>query len=343
MKKLLAGLLAVMMLAGFSGCSAEGGAGSSAVPEGGASSETPAEREKITFVLDWTPNTNHTGVYVAKELGYYEEAGMEIDIVQPPEDGATALVGTGKAEFGVDFQDYLAPALLPDTAVPVTAVAAIIQHNTSGIVSLKEKGVTSPKMLEGKTYATWELPVEQAIMKLVMERDGGDFSKLNMVPSTVTDVVSALQTNIDAVWIYYAWDGIATKVKGLDTNYWEFRDIDPVLDFYTPVIVANNDFLKNKPDVAKAFLAATAKGYEYAIEHPEEAAEILCNADTTLDKDIVLESQKWLAGKYIEDASRWGEIDASRWDGFYAWLYEENLIEQEIPAGTGFTNDYLPE
>ena len=218
MKKVLAALLALMMLAGFSGCSTESGAGSSAAPqesssqpagetEGEVSSEA-AELEKITFVLDWTPNTNHTGIYVARDLGYYEEAGIEIDIVQPPEDGATALVGSGRADFGVDFQDYLAPALQPDTAVPVTAVAAIIQHNTSGIISLKEKGITSPKMLEGKTYATWDLPVEQAIIKLVMERDGGDFSKLNMVPSTVTDVVSALQTNIDAVWIYYAWTAL---------------------------------------------------------------------------------------------------------------------------------------
>ena len=242
-RRIWAAVLAAAMMISFTACS-DGAASSGETASQQTSSEetesqsstpeeTPEELTKIRFVLDWTPNTNHTGIYVAQELGYYADEGLEVEVVQPPEDGATALVGAGQAEFGVDFQDYLAPALLPSVSVPVTAVAAIIQHNTSGIISLKEKGIDSPKKLEGMTYATWELPVEQAIMKLVMERDGGDFSKLNMVPSTVTDVVSALQTNIDAVWIYYAWDGIATEVKGLDTNYFEFRDIDPVLDFYT--------------------------------------------------------------------------------------------------------------
>ena len=260
---------------------------------------------------------------------------------QPPEDGATALVATGKAQFGVDFQDYLAPAYVSD--LPVTAVAALIQHNTSGIISLKEKGIQSPKDLEGKTYATWDLPVEQATMQNVVENDGGDWSKVNLASVTVTDVISALQTNIDAVWIYYAWDGIATQVKGLDTNYFYFKDINPVFDYYTPVLVANNDYLEQNPETAKAFLAAVAKGYEYAIENPEEAAEILCEADPTLDSEIVLSSQQWLADQYKAEVDRWGYIDPSRWDAFYQWLWENQLIEEEIPAGFGFSNDYLPE
>ena len=96
-------------------------------------------------------------------------------------------------------------------------------------------------------------------MKNVVENDGGDWSKVNLASVTVTDVISALQTNIDAVWIYYAWDGIATQVKGLDTNYFYFKDINPVFDYYTPVLVANNDYLEQNPETAKAFLAAVAK------------------------------------------------------------------------------------
>lgn len=344
MKKILAAVLAAAMTVSVAGCtqapaSSAPAASSKAAPQ----STAPAAKETINFVLDWTPNTNHTGLYVAKELGYFAAEGLEVNIVQPPEDGATALVGSGKADFGVDFQDSLAPAFDKATAVPVTAVATIIQHNTSGIISLKSKGITSPKKLEGKTYATWDMPVEKAIMKHVMTQDGGNFSKLKMVPSTVQDVVAALNTNIDAVWIYYAWDGIATKVKGLDTNYFQFKDIDPVLDYYTPVIIANNTFLKNKPETAKKFLSAVKKGYEYAIAHPTEAANILCKADPTLDKKIVLQSQQWLADKYKAEVTRWGYIDPKRWDAFYKWLYDQKLMGTEIPAGTGFSNDYLPQ
>ena len=152
--------------------------------------------EKITFVLDWTPNTNHTGLYAAQSLGYFQEQGLEVEIVQPPEDGADALVASGKAQFGVSFQDTMAPGVAGENALPTTAVAALIQHNTSGIVSRKGDGIDTPKGLEGKKYATWDSPVEKAMIQNVVEEDGGDYSKVEMIPSTVTDEVSALPVRI---------------------------------------------------------------------------------------------------------------------------------------------------
>lgn len=308
----------------------------------GCGSAKNKTKTDVTLVLDWTPNTNHTGFYVAQDKGYFADEGLNVTITQPPEDGATALVGAGKAQFGIDFQDYLAPAFATDSPLPVTTVATLIQHNTSGIITRQSANVHSPKDLEGKTYATWDLPVEQAMMKTIMTKDGGDFSKLVLVPSTVTDIVSALQSNIDAVWIYYAWDGIACETKGVPTNYFSFADIDPTFDYYTPVIVANNEFLASNPDAAKAFLRATEKGYKYAIAHPEEAAQILEKAAPELDKDIVLNSQKWLSSRYIDDAAHWGYIDQSRWDRFYDYLYQNQLVDKQIPTGYGFTNAYLP-
>lgn len=300
------------------------------------------EQEKITFVLDWTPNTNHTGLYVAQDQGYFEEEGLEVEIVQPPEDGADALVASGKAQFGVSFQDSMAPGVAGENALPTTAVAALIQHNTSGIISRKGEGMDTPKGMEGKKYATWDAPVEKAMVKNVVEQDGGDFSKVEMIPSTVTDEVSALKSNsVDAIWVFYAWAGVATEVAGLETDYFAFKDINPVFDYYTPVIVANNDFLEEKPDTAKAFLSAVKKGYEDAIADPKEAADILCEAAPELDKELVLASQEWLADQYKAEVEQWGYIDPARWDAFYKWLGDNELIEQEIPAGFGFSNDYL--
>lgn len=299
--------------------------------------------EKVTFVLDWTPNTNHTGFYVAQEKGYFEEAGLEVEIVQPPEDGAEILVASGEAEFGVSFQDSMAPALVGDSPLPITAVAAVIQHNTSGIISRKGEGMNVPKGLEGKTYATWNGPIELATLKQVIETDGGDFSKVELIPSTVTDEVSALKTkSVDSIWIFYGWAGVKTEIEELETDYFAFADIDPVFDYYTPVIVAGNKFLKEKPDTAKAFLSALTKGYQFAIDSPEAAAEILCNANPELDEELVKASQKYLADKYQAEAKQWGLIDASRWNNFYNWLNEQELVESRIPKNTGFTNEYLP-
>ena len=328
-KMLAAGLAAVMTV---------GAAGSTMV------SAADNETEKITFVLDWTPNTNHTGLYVAENLGYFEDQGLEVEIVQPPEGGADALVASGRAQFGVSFQDSMAPGVAGDNALPTTAVAALIQHNTSGIISRKGEGMDTPKGMEGKKYATWDGPIEVAMIQNVVEQDGGDFSKVEMIPSTVTDEVSALESgSVDAIWIFYAWAGVKFELTGAETDYFAFKDINPVFDYYTPVVIANNEFLEEEPETAKKFLTALRDGYEYAIENPEEAADILCEAAPELDPELVLASQEYLKDQYKAEVSQWGYIDPERWNAFYEWLNENDLTEAEIPENAGFSNDYLPE
>jgi len=330
MKKTLTIVLMCLLTAfAFCGCGQE------------AAEEPSAELTEITMVLDWTPNTNHTGLYVAEAKGWFEEEGLAVSIVQPPEDGAALMVASGKAQFGVDFQDYLAGAYGIEEPLPVTAVAAMLQHNTSGIVSKKELGIDAPAKMEGHTYATWDLPIEQAMLEKIITDDGGDFDKVELIPSTVTDIVSALEADIDSVWIYYGWDGIALEQAGVETNYLNFADLDPAFDFYSPVIIANNDYLESDAETAKAFLRAVKKGYEYAAEHPEEAAAILCEAVPELELERVEPSQMWLSEQYIADAPQWGMIDADRWNAFYRWLNENGLVECEIPMDFGFTNDYL--
>ena len=336
MKKMMSLLLAAVLVIGMlTGCGAS---------ENTAESADKKDLEKITFVLDWTPNTNHTGLYVAQKLGYFEEAGLEVEIVQPPEDGAVVLVASGKAQFGVSFQDSLAPAFVEGEAIPVTAVASVIQHNTSGIISRAGEGMDTPKGMEGHSYATWNGSIELATVQKVMEADGGDYSKLELIPSTVTDEVSALKTNsVDSIWIFYGWAGVKTELENLATDYFAFADIDPVFDYYTPVIVAGNQFLEEKPETAKAFLSALSKGYEFAMEKPEEAADILCAAAPELDKELVVASQKYLAGQYKADAPYWGYMDENRWNNFYQWVNDHELVEGKVMLDAGFTNEYLPK
>ncbi|MBE5944004.1 MAG: ABC transporter substrate-binding protein [Lachnospiraceae bacterium] len=302
-----------------------------------------SELVKVTLVLDWTPNTNHTGFYVAEELGYFEEAGLEVEIVQPPEGGAEVLVASNEAEFGISFQDTMAPALVGEDALPITAVAAIVQHNTSGIISRAGEGMDRPSGMEGHSYATWNGSIELETIKYVVEKDGGDYNKIELVPSTVTDEVTALKTNsVDSIWIFYGWAGVKTELEGLDTDYFAFSDIDPVFDYYTPVIIAGNEFLENNPETAKAFLEAVKKGYEYAIDNPDEAADILCEAVPELDTELAHASQLYLSEQYKAEVEQWGYIDPTRWNNFYFWLNENGLVSEEIPENTGFSNEYLP-
>ncbi|MBR5478733.1 MAG: ABC transporter substrate-binding protein [Clostridia bacterium] len=308
--------------------------------------KTDTEMKDITIVLDWTPNTNHTGIFAAKAKGYFEEAGLNVEVVQPPEGGAETLVASGKAQFGVSFQDSLAPAFAGGEKMPITAVAAVIQHNTSGIISRAGEGMDTPRGLEGKKYATWNLDVEKATIRDVMRKDGGNFDSVELIPSTVTDEVSALKSkSVDAIWIFYGWAGVACEIAGLATDYFEFADINPVFDYYTPVIIGNNAYLEENPETAKAFIDALSKGYNFAVQNPKEAAEILMEAAPELKANSALTyaSQEYLAKEYIADAKKWGEFDEARWASFYNWLNENNLLEDKIDPNYGFTNEYLPD
>ncbi len=195
-------------------------------------------------------------------------------------------------------------------------------------------GIDSPKGLEGKTYSTWESPIEQATLKTVMKDEGADFDKVKLIPNNITDEPAALKAKqTDAIWVFYGWGGINADIENVDCDYWNFKDIDPVFDYYTPVIIANNDFLKDSPDTAKAFLEATEKGYEYAIENPKKAADLLIKGDDTGSlkgsEDLVYASQEWLSEQYVADQAKWGVIDETRWNNFYQWLHDNGLTTPE--------------
>lgn len=301
-----------------------------------AQDQTP---EKITIVLDWVPNTNHTGLFVAKDKGYFAEEGLEVEIVQPAEDSSSAIVGAGRAEFGIYFQPNMVKRLLKDT--PITAVAAILQHNTGGIMSLAEKGIKSPKDMAGKRYSTWEDPIDDATIQFLVEKDGGKWAEVQLIPGESTSATNALQLNLfDSIFVFQGWDYVHSQIQNVDTDFFLLTDYEPTFDYYTPVIIANDTFLAEKPEVAKRALRAIKKGYEFAVEDPAAAAEILIQNAPEGDADLIRVSQEFLSSKYIDDAPSWGVIDPDRWNNFYKWLYEKELISDPL-TDRGFSNDYL--
>ncbi len=331
MKKIIALLLTVSIVFAFAACS-------NAQP----SKETSAEKTKITLCLDYTPNTNHSGIFVAQEKGYFDDENLEVEIIQPEEGTATELCAAGKVQLAIDFQDYLAPSYIE--GLGITAVAAIVNHNTAGILARKGE-LTTPKGLEGDKYATYMAPIELAMTNYLCNSAGGDAKKINYIQDYPTNAAEALNNNVfDSLCIYYAWDGINAEMTG-DFDFVYYKDYEDAFDYYSPVIIANNDFLKNDADTARAALRAIKKGYEYAVQNPDEAAEILIKSDETgalKDREeFVKKSQQWLSKQYIGDGEKWGYIEPARWNGFYKWCYENGAIDTEIPENTGFSNDYL--
>ena len=299
-----------------------------------ASGLTPA-----TLSLDWVPNTNHTGFYVALDKGWYEEEGIDLTI-EIPSDPSAALkqVGAGNAEFGVSFQEELTIARA--TGIPVVSIAAIIQHNTSAFAALADSGVSSAADFEGLRYASYGLPIERPILKALMACDGADVDTLEFVDVGFDAFPALLAGRVDLAWIFMGWDGVQAPLKGVKLATIPLYG-SCVPDYYTPVIIAGERTLDEKGELTRAFLRATRRGYEYAAEHPDEAAEILLAHSSESDPELVRASQRWLSPRYQDDAPSWGVQDPEVWRRFTAFMEEHDLLDAPVDADKAFTNAFL--
>ena len=298
--------------------------------------------QKVTVILDYVPNTNHTGMYVALDKGYYEEEGLEVEIIEST-DGATAtLVAQGKGTFGVSYQEDITIALTAKDPLPVKAVATLVQHNTSGFVSLADSGIESPADFAGKTYAGWGGPGESAVLEACMTQAGTDFSELNMVISDGSGF-EALGKSCDIMWFFEGWDCITAELKDCKLNYMACRELDERLDYYTPILITSDQILEEEPELVASFLRATQKGYLAVIADPEAAAELLYAHAPQYDLEVLKRSQAYLSEHYMEDTNRWGEMKAEVWENYAAFLLEYGVIDHTLSAEDCYTNDFLPE
>ncbi|WP_068774762.1 ABC transporter substrate-binding protein [Paenibacillus sp. FJAT-26967] len=327
--------IAAAFLVALSGCGAQ-----ESQPSPGTTPSAAAPVTNIKVVLDWTPNTNHTGLYVAKAKGYFAEQGLNVDIIQPGAGGADAMVASGAAEFGVSNQEGI--TLARTAQVPIVSIAAVIQHNTSGFASPQAKNITKPKDFEGKVYGGWGSPNENAMIESLMNNNQADPSKVKIVNIGEADFFTAVKRDIDFAWIYYGWTGIESELRKEPINMVYLTQYSKQLDFYTPVLATSEKMIGDKPELVKSFLAAASKGYQFAIDKPEEAAEVLSAAVPELDKNLVLASQKWLSPKYKDDAPRWGEQKKEVWENYAKWMQDYKLLEKGLDADKAYTNQFLP-
>jgi len=228
-------------------------------------------KTSVSLFLDWTPNTNHTGIYVAKEKGFYDEVGLDVDILLPGEVSAEQLVATGRGEFGISFQTEVTQARAQD--LPVVSIGAIIQHETSGYASPVEKGIESPKDFNGKVYGAYGSLLEESMIELVMSRDGAEMDDVEIVQLGNSDFFIATENEIDFVSIFYAWTGIEAEIRDVELNFIQKSEYAEELDTYSPVIITSENMIAENPEIVQAFMDATVKGYEFAIENPSEAAD----------------------------------------------------------------------
>jgi len=335
----------ILLLAGAAALIAACRAPQPATPAGAPASPVSPAPEKVTLMLDWTPNTNHTGVYVAMAKGWYRDEGIALDIQQP---GATVLpnqvVAERQALFGVSSQEQV--VIDRSQGLPIVSIAAIIQHNTSGFASVKEAGVQRPADLASKRYGAFGLPFEKPFLDALLKCDGADASNIQIVQlGPTSDFRAMLGREIDFAWIFFAWDGVAAEVAGQPYNMLMLSDYaDCVPDYYTPLIITSESLIAENPDLVRRFLRATARGYDFAIRNPDEAATILLEQVPELQTsaDIVRASARWLAPRYQAEATRWGEQRAEVWQTFTDFSVRAGILTSAIDTSRAYSNSFLP-
>jgi ABC-type nitrate/sulfonate/bicarbonate transport system substrate-binding protein len=282
-------------------------------------------------------------MYLAKAKGWYEDAGLDVRFIEPGEAGSLQALAGGKAQVAVSVQEELVPARA--AGLPVQSIAAVIQHNTSSLVSLADDGIDRPKDLEGATYGGYGGQLEQALLDKLVRCDGGDPTKVRSVDVGDADYRIGLERDqYDAVWIFDGWDGIRLRQAGVDTTSIPFIEHeDCIPDWYTPLLATSTSVERERPEDLTAFMAATARGYRAAMSDPDAAAQALLDQADDLDPKLVQASAAYLADRYADDPKAWGRQDAAVWEDFSGFLEDAGLIDEPIDVRAAWTNRYLPE
>jgi ABC-type nitrate/sulfonate/bicarbonate transport system substrate-binding protein len=300
--------------------------------------------QKLSLALDWTPNINHIGFFIAKEKGFYLDNGIELAIIDPSQDAykltPAKKVEEGLADFALCPTESLISYRTKKTPFPLKAIAAILQQDLSAIAVKKQSNIKSPKDLDGKSYASYQAKYEDEIVKQMIISDGGKGDISLVYPNKLGIWDTILRDSYDSTWIFLNWEGVQAETQNLDFRYFLLSDFN-IPYSYSPVLVCNEHYITEKHSSYRQFLAATKKGYLFTKENPKESVDILAKFLPQSDKNTDLSKSLSLTAPHFGESNNWGELREKTVDNFLAWLYEKKLEHKSLIATDLYTNELL--
>jgi putative hydroxymethylpyrimidine transport system substrate-binding protein len=306
----------------------------------GASAQEPT---KVTLALDWYPNANHTGLYVAQDAGYFTEAGLEVEIYVPA-DPTTVLqtVGAGRDTFGISYHADVLFARAQD--VPVKSVAAMVQHPLNCLMFKADAPIERPSDLSGRTVGVTGLPSDDAFLGTILAFDGLSLDDIEVVNVGYDLLPAVLSDQADAVLgAYWTHETILAEQQGLSVRYLRVEEWG-VPDYYELVLVSGDDVASGTPDVVSGLLGALQRGYTDAIADPAAALELLYAQNPDLDPAVEEEGLGLLAPLWTDNGTvAFGTQTPERWDAFGTWLKEQGLLAAETDIPSAYDATLLPD
>jgi putative hydroxymethylpyrimidine transport system substrate-binding protein len=302
-----------------------------------------ASLHNLTLWLDWYPNSDHAGIYVAMAKGYYAAAGLQVK-AQVPSGAADALklVTHGNGDIAISYESSV--LLARDQGIPVTATGAIVQKPLNAVLALASTGVTRPRQLEGHTVGVAGDPSDYTDLKALVGHDGGDYAKVKIVNVGYNLLPALLAHRVDSIiGAYWTWEALQAAQKGVKINAMRL-DQWGVPTYNELVFVTGPTQLKNEPTVLRAFQSATFRGYAYAAAHPAEATAILLKAPGVLSNSapLIEHSIKLLGPLFADSQGRYGTINPTLWQAYANWMTAGHLLPNHLNVSTALTTSLLP-
>ncbi len=304
-----------------------------------------SDQNTVSVQLDWTPNTNHVGIYVALANGWYEEEGINVEIVPYSDANPDVVVANGLADIGISFP----PNLIFSRAagLDLISIAAVLQSNPTELAVLESSDILRPRDFDGRTYAGFGLPFEESRIRAVIRADGGQ-GEFTVATLSTFAYEALFNGRADFTEIFTTWEGIEAELRGVKLRTFRFDDFG-VPDFPGVILIAQQSTVNERSDVLRRFLEVTRRGYEFAANQPEEAARIFIEyvgEDVFPEAELVRLSNLMLADIFVDADGSWGLQDAEVWDAYASWMLaqgilvsaDDEVISEEVPGGPLFTN-----
>jgi len=316
------------------------GCGEKAEP--GSASKT--KKDQLTLMLDYFPNADHAGIYLAQAAGDYDRAGLDLEIQPPPDPAAPLkLLAAGKVDLAVSYEPEL--LLARDKGADLIAVAAVVQEPLTSVMSLGKNPITKPEELRGKKVGTAGIPYQSAYLRSILDEAGVDPGTVeeinvgfNLTPAMVSGKVDA---TLGSFWNY---EGVDLERRKKNPRILRVDDLG-VPTYNELIIVARAPDLKQgKAPAVRRFLQALSAGHTRLRENPEAGVDALLEVDDGLDRGLQSAVVKATLDSFFPgDSDRpFGYMDERAWATYAEWMVDRDLLKQPLGASQPLTNLLLP-
>ncbi len=291
--------------------------------------------KKIKLALDWTPNINHIGFFVAKEKGFYKENDLKVEFLTPDLDDylitPAKKVEMNISDFGLCPTESLISFRTKKNPFILKGLMTIFQEDVSAIATVESNNILRPKHLDGRSYASYKARYEDKIVKKMIINDGGIGNLKIFYPKRLGIWNTLIENKYDSTWIFINWEGVEASKKNIDLELYKMSDFG-IPYSYSPILFSSSDYINNNSNTVKKFIESSRKGYIYCYENMDEAVSILNKFVPITDKGIDLIECLKISIDHFGSRENFGKIDLKKIDIFLKWLKDNNIENNSFVA-----------